>query len=376
MGSAHARNIAEGKIEGAVLAAVCDINPKRCEWAENELGCKSTFKDHEALLKSGLCDAVIIATPHYFHAPIAIRAFECGCHVMTEKPESVSVSDAYKMNEAADKSGLVYGIMFNQRTSPLFRRAREIVRSGRLGKMARLTWIVTNWYRTQRYYDTGAWRATFDGEGGGVLLNQAPHNLDLLQWIFGMPSSVYAICDTAHYHNIEVEDNATIMMKYDSGARAQFITTTGEYAGTNRLEIVGSKGKIVIEDGVLKSYLTELDEREYCFESEYSSCTEKPVYEVYKPTEKESAHIGVLTAFCDKISGRGELIADGREGVNQLTLTNAAYLSSWTGKEIKLPLDTELFDSILSEKRRNSSYKSDGDASPDGKMSDRWEIKW
>jgi predicted dehydrogenase len=237
MGSAHARNLFEGKIGGALLSAVCDIDPARLEWAKKELGCISLFDDHKKLIESNECDAVVIATPHYFHAPIAIDALNSGLNVMSEKPESVSVSHAERMNEAARESGKVFGIMFNQRTNPLFIRAREEVKSGRLGELIRATWIITNWYRTQYYYNTGGWRASWKGEGGGVLLNQAPHNLDILQWIIGMPDSIIAVCDEGSFHDIEVEDNATVLMKYKNGARAQFITTTGEYPGTTDLKL-------------------------------------------------------------------------------------------------------------------------------------------
>ncbi len=262
MGSAHAKNIYEGRIEHMRLAALCDTD------AEKRMRCNSfwpdvaVFDNADDLLASGLVDAVIIATPHYYHPPLAIRAFEAGCHVLTEKPVGVSLSAAVHMSEAADKSGKVFGIMFNQRTDPLFSRAREIVRSGELGQPKRLTWIITNWYRTQHYYDSGDWRATWSGEGGGVLLNQAPHNLDIWQWIFGMPESVRAVCRVGQYHHIEVEDEATIYARYSDGAFATFITSTGEYPGTNRLEIVGDRAKLVLEGGAGHSAALYIDPTE------------------------------------------------------------------------------------------------------------------
>ena len=376
MGSAHARNLFEGKIGGALLSAVCDIDPARLEWAKKELGSISFFDDYKKLIESNECDAVVIATPHYFHAPIAIDALNSGLNVMSEKPESVSVSDAKRMNEAARESGKVFGIMFNQRTNPLFIRAREEVKSGRLGELIRATWIITNWYRTQYYYNTGGWRASWKGEGGGVLLNQAPHNLDILQWIIGMPDSLIAVCDEGSFHDIEVEDNATVLMKYKNGARAQFITTTGEYPGTNRLEIVGTLGKIVIEEGRMKIYRCSEDTDAFTKRAGASDSIKVASIEEVIPENGGRAHVGVLEAFAMKILGKGELVARGEEGINQLTLTNAAYLSSWTGKEVSLPLDGELYDKLLCEKKEGSSLKESKGSLADGKMSDRWSVKW
>lgn len=167
------------------------------------------FTDYRQLLNSGLIDAVIIATPHYLHPPIAIEAFGHGLHVMTEKPAGVYTAQVQEMNQAAKESGKVFGIMYNQRTNPLFQEMRQIVKSGRLGELKRSVWIITNWYRTQAYYNSGSWRATWEGEGGGVLLNQCPHNLDLWQWIFGMPSRIRGFCQYGRWHDIEVEDEVT-----------------------------------------------------------------------------------------------------------------------------------------------------------------------
>ena len=191
MGSGHFRNVKDGKCPSVEVTAVCDINPQRLE----NLGEIATFTDADKMLESGLIDSVLIAVPHYLHPLMAIKAFEHKINVLTEKPAGVYVRQVREMNEAAAKAGVKFGIMFNQRTNPLYIKAREIVQSGQLGKPKRLVWIITNWYRTQAYYDSGSWRATWDGEGGGVLLNQAPHNLDLWQWILGMPKRIRAFCD-------------------------------------------------------------------------------------------------------------------------------------------------------------------------------------
>ncbi len=266
IGSAHAECIRKGLVKGMRLSALCDIDSEKLKYQKSISGDILTFESYEKMLESGCIDAVIIAVPHMLHGVIAEYAFAHGLHVLTEKPADVTVSAARKMNEAAEKSGKVFAIMFNQRTDPLFRKARDMIRGGELGELKRSVWIVTNWYRTQSYYNSGGWRATWRGEGGGVLINQAPHNLDLWQWICGMPESVTAFCHKAKYHNIEVEDSAEIFTKYKNGAAGTFITSTGEFPGTNRLEISGTRGKLVIEDGKLKLWHTHTDERELCFD--------------------------------------------------------------------------------------------------------------
>ena len=199
----------------------------------------AVYETVEELLAARAADAVIVAVPHPMHSEIAMAVLRAGCHVLVEKPVDVAVSRAEQLCAVARESGRVFAVMLNQRNNPLFRRAREIVHGGQLGQLTRTVWIITNWYRTQHYYDSGSWRATWAGEGGGVLLNQAPHNLDLWQWICGMPQSVTAYCDVARYHRIEVEDDATIMTRYANGATGLFITSTGAAPGTNRLEIAG-----------------------------------------------------------------------------------------------------------------------------------------
>ena len=226
MGTAHATCLAEGKIRGLELAAVCDIRPERLAESRRRFPGVARFADYRELLASGGAQAAVVAVPHPLHGEIASAALGAGLHTLVEKPMEVSVTKARRLAEDARKSGKVFAIMLNQRTNPLFRKAREIVQGGELGAMKRTVWIITNWYRTQHYYDSGSWRATWAGEGGGVLLNQAPHNLDLWQWICGMPVSVTAQCEVAKYHHIEVEDEATLFTRYANGATGLFITST------------------------------------------------------------------------------------------------------------------------------------------------------
>ena len=378
MGTAHATCLFEGRIDGMELAAVCDVSASRREECSKRFPGVPQFEDWHELLASGLADAVIVAVPHPMHALIATAVLEAGLHVMTEKPMDVSVSKGRKLIEAAKKTDRVFAIMFNQRTNPLFRRAREIVQSGQLGELKRSVWIITNWYRSQRYYDSGDWRATWSGEGGGVLLNQAPHNLDLWQWICGMPTEVTAFCDVAKYHNIEVEDDATIFVRYANGATGTFITTTGEYPGTNRLEIAGDKGKLVLEGGVLKWWKLEQDEKQVRFESD-SNSPHIPM-EVLEITtdEKETAHAGILQNFANAILKGEPLISPGPDGICELTISNAAYLSQWKGNaSIPVPFDEAEFDAELAKRAEKSSYQiKDGKSNPDGKYSERWQVNW
>ena len=373
MGSAHAASLFGGRIPEAVLSAVCDIDPARLAWASENLPNVPAYSNYDDLLSADAADAVIIATPHYFHPPMAIAAFEKGLHVLSEKPGGVQASAVEAMCAVAEKSGKVFGIMFNQRTHPLFRKARELVRSGQLGQPKRLQWTVTNWYRTQSYYDSGSWRASWAGEGGGVLLNQAPHQLDLWQWIFGMPCEVWADCTCGKYHHIEVEDDATIFARYDNGATATFITTTGEYPGTNRLEIVGDKGKLVLEDNKLRWWKLPRAEREFCFDGDVP-----PVeYEEIFPEEKESAHNGILTNFTSAVLHGAPLLAPGYDAVNEITVSNAAYLSAWTGEKVALPLDTVRFDALLAKHVEDSAFDSKTVTSTaDGQHKSRWNVNW
>ena len=248
MGSGHAANILAGKCPEIELTAVADRREARRQWAKDTLPeGTAIFEEGSDLIQSGLCDAVHICTPHYQHPTLAMEAFAAGLHVMCEKPAGVYTKAVREMNEAAEKSGKVFAMMFNQRTNCVYRKMHEMVHSGQLGELKRVNWIITDWYRTQIYYDSGDWRATWDGEGGGVLLNQCPHQLDLLQWICGLPKTVQAFCQEGKWHDIEVEDDVTAYLQFANGATGVFVTTTGDAPGTNRFEVTGTLGKLVCE---------------------------------------------------------------------------------------------------------------------------------
>lgn len=370
MGTNHAKRIVNGEVPGAELTAVCDRNPQRLTWVkENLAGDVSTFEKADELYKSGVVDAVLIATPHYDHPPLSIKAFEAGLHVLSEKPAGVYTKQVREMNDAADKSDRVFGMMFNQRQRPLHQKVRDLVQSGELGALMRTNWVVSAWYRSQAYYDSGDWRATWRGEGGGVLLNQCPHNLDLWQWMCGMPAKVRAFCSFGKYHDIEVEDDVTAYVEYPNGATGLFVTSTGEAPGNNSLEIVGERGKLIMEDGSLTFWRTRENIKEYTAQTKVRfgkpECWKCDI--PISGTGEE--HLGVLKNWVNAIRNGEKLTAPGQEGIKSLELSNAMLLSEWTNDWVELPVDEDVFYNYLQERVENSRYtkktSSESDAPAD-----------
>ena len=265
MGTSHAKTITEGKVPELELVAVADKQEGRRQWCKDNLPeSVQIFEESSDLIASGVCDAVLVAVPHYQHPELSVEALQHNLHVLCEKPAGVYTKQVREMNEAAAKSDRVFAMMFNQRTNCVYRKMHDMVANGELGEIRRVNWIITDWYRTQSYYDSGSWRATWDGEGGGVLLNQCPHNLDLIQWICGMPAKVQAFCHEGKWHDIEVEDDVTAYLEYPNGATGVFITTTGDAPGTNRFEITGDLGKLVCENDKLTFYKLKQGIKEHC----------------------------------------------------------------------------------------------------------------
>ncbi len=360
MGSGHLKNILEGKVPEMEVTAVADRQEGRRAWAKEHLPeSVVVFEEGRDLIAAGVCDGVLIAVPHYQHPELTIDAMNHGLHVMCEKPAGVYTKQVREMNDAAKKCDRVFGMMFNQRTNCIYRKMHELVTSGELGAIKRVNWIVTDWYRTQSYYDSGSWRATWDGEGGGVLLNQCPHNMDLIQWICGMPSKVQAFCHNGKWHDIEVEDDVTAYLEYPNGATGVFVTTTADAPGTNRFEITLEMGKLVCENGKLMLHKLSENERTFCKTAKGGFDTpECTVTEVTTDGENEQ-HVGVLKAFAGRILYGTPLIAEGVEGINGLTLSNAMHLSSWLKREVEIPFDEDLFLEELN-KRRGESRKKEG----------------
>ena len=343
MGKGHAKRFFENKIPGAVLTAVCDTEPTCLAWAKEQDASIATFDNATALYDSGLVDAVMIATPHYDHPPLAMEAMDKKIHVLIEKPAGVFTKDVREMNQKAETAEVVFGIMYNQRTNPIFRKMREMVQNGEIGELKRTSWLITDWYRPQAYYNGDGWRATWKGEGGGVLINQCPHNLDLWQWICGMPKRVTAFAHNGKWHDIEVEDDVTAYVEYENGATGVFITCTADYPGNNRFEVLGDLGKLVYEEGTLVFHKLEVSERE--FNRTNTEMFAKPKSEriVVDCPGEYTQHTGVFIDFVKHINGEGPMVARGEEGIEGLTISNAMHLSSWLGKTIELPLDEDLF---------------------------------
>ena len=346
MGVGHAKNFLDGKIDNGVISAVCDIDADRFEFFKEKFGDTIKYFDNaKDMFKSGSCDVVIICVPHYQHPELAILAMDNNLHCIVEKPAGVYTLQVKEMLERHKKSDKILGIMFNQRTNPIFKKMREMIQSGMLGEIKRTNWIITNWYRTQDYYDSGDWRATWVGEGGGVLYNQAPHNLDLFQWIVGMmPTKVHAFCHFGKWHKIEVEDDVTCYCEYPNGATGVFITTTADAPGTNRFEVTGTKGTLIAEDAK-DLYFSELevDERVHCLEAEGFNrppCKPRVKIEINEPNPQ---HSGICNNIANAILGLEEVYAPASDGIYGVQLANAMLLSTWLDKAIEIPFDDELF---------------------------------
>lgn len=358
IGSVHLNTIITNQIEGGTLGGLCDIDKEKLSALKEKHPQIPVFEKYEDLINSGI-DAVIIATPHYLHPTIAEYAIERGVHVLTEKPFGVFTKGGKQLCQKAEDKGVVFGIMLNQRVNKLYTLAKKLIDKGEIGKIQRNVWIITNWYRTQQYYESDSWRGSYTGEGGGVLLNQAPHNLDLWQWLCGMPKTIYAVCKNGKYHNISVEDEATIIAEYENGATGTFITTTGDKYGTNRLEISGECGSILLEKGKLilqrdGQKLRTFRDKEY------------------------NGHKEIIKDFVNAIVKGKELIAPATEGLKSLEISNCAYLSSYKGEVVALPIDENEFLSFLEEmqKKEHPVSKKDTEKPLNDTYKRKWNTNW
>jgi predicted dehydrogenase len=361
MGTSHVKNILKGDCTDFVVTAVADIDESRLENMKQLVEGVATFTDGLEMLDSGLVDACIVAVPHYSHPFYAMECMKRGIHVMVEKPAGVFTKQVREMNEVAKQHPeVVYSMMFNQRTNCLYKKMRELVQSGKYGQIRRTNWIITNWYRPQAYYDSGSWRATWAGEGGGVLLNQCPHQLDLLQWICGMPKTVQAHLSYGKWHDIEVEDDVTTYVEYPNGATGTFITTTGDAHGTNRFEITLDRAKVICEGSTIK--VVEFEVPTSVHLKTGKGFGQPPVFaeHVINCCGSNEQHNGVLKAFAAAILRDEPMTADGTEGINGLTLSNCMHLSAWLDKDIEVAkLDDELYYNELMKRVATSRRKED-----------------
>jgi predicted dehydrogenase len=352
MGSAHARSILEKKIPRTELAAVCGTDLDKLKFGPTI----RTFTDSRELIRSGAVDAVLIATPHFSHTSIGMDALENGLHVLVEKPISVHKADCERLIAAHKNATQVFAAVLNQRTDPFFLKIRDLVQTGELGEIRRVNWTVTNWFRTEAYYSSSDWRATWRGEGGGVLLNQCLHNLDLLQWIFGMPSRVRAFASLGRYHDIEVEDDVTAYFELPNRATGVLITSTGEAPGTNRLEVAGERGRLVYENDELRFTRNEISMSEFSRASRLGF-TAPPTWDVLIPLSGHGGqHNEILKNFADAILDAASLIAPAREGIRSVELANAILYSALENETIELPLDGAVYQSKLGELIRHSTH--------------------
>ncbi len=372
MGSVHLRSFLDGKIENAVCTAIADLNPQKIEKAlEGSNYTCQVYKTGEELIEKADVDAVFIVVPHYDHPTLAIKAFNKGLHVLCEKPAGVYTKQVREMNEVAQKSNKLFTMMYNQRTNPLYIKMHELIKNGEIGDIKRVNWIITNWFRNQFYYDSGAWRATWKGEGGGVLMNQCPHQLDLLQWICGMmPTSIRAFCHFGKWHDIETEDDVTAYFEFPNGATGAFITTTADTPGTNRLEIIGTKGKLLCEKDELHVYRLDKDCTKHLKEATDGFSEPNVTEEIVKQdNEKNTQHVGILNNFANAILGLEPLYVNGIEGMNCVQLINGMLLSAWKNDTVTLPVNEDEYLTELNKRVAASRLKDVEDKLIDNSMS-------
>ena len=362
-GNNYADLFKNGVIENGELVAVCDIRQDRIDHllSKFESGALVAFQDYKEMLDSGVCDAILVETPHYQHPEIVMECLKREIHVICDKPAGVYTKQVREMNEEAVKHKALFGMMFNQRTNCVYRKMKEIIQQGGIGQLQRVTWIITNWYRTQCYYDNGSWRATWAGEGGGVLINQCPHQLDLVQWVVGeMPKTVRGFCHYGKWHDIEVEDEVTAYFEYENGATGVFITTTGETPGTNRFEVSGTGGKLLCEGDKLYWFKTAEDGQVY------SKTSNEPFIpplceKIEVETDgKNPRHAGIINNFANALLGLEPLFVSGVDGFNGVELMNAIELSGWrNGEAVSLPVNEDEYLAELNARRATSRLKEE-----------------
>ena len=357
MGRSHLSSMVT--LDSVDIVALCDVNRESVESLAAEHSCRA-YTDYRDLLEAGDCEAVLVATPHYQHADIGIACLDAGLHVIVEKPICVDKAEAERLIAAHRDPKQLFSSVFNLRSMPTFRKIKQLITDGELGQISRINWIVTDWFRTEFYYRSAEWRATWAGEGGGLLVNQCPHQLDMLYWLFGMPSRVRGFCHFGKWHDIEVEDDVTAYMEYANGATGVFIGSTGEFPGTNRLEISAEMGKVVLENNKLTFGRLESSVREYCRDAE-EVWGRPEARNVDIPCEEGgNGSFEILKNFIDAILNGTGLIAPAKEGVYSVELANAILQSSVTDATVELPLDGRAFKETLNKLAANSTRRRPG----------------
>ncbi|WP_188017027.1 Gfo/Idh/MocA family protein [Paenibacillus antarcticus] len=369
-GGLYAGFLAEGKVNNMVIGAICDIDPDKKAMCAEKYPDIPFYDNYIEMLDSNNVDAIVTCVPHYLHPEMGINALKRNIHALVEKPAGVYTKQVQELNEyAATKPELTFAIFFNQRTNPLYQKLKSLIDSGEIGEIRRTNWLITTWWRPQGYYDQSEWRATWGGEGGGVLVNQAPHQLDLLQWICGMPTKVYSNVKFGYQRKIAVEDEVTAMFDYENGATGVFITCTHDVMGTDRFEILGDKGKIVVDDSK-KITIKRLIKPEAEMSSSMSMQDVMKIFmgqgasEIYSEEVLEfesvwgAQHIAVLENFAANIVDGTPLIAPGSDGIHGVRLANAIHLSSFLGKQVEIPFDEDLYLAELNKKIEDEKSNS------------------
>ncbi|MBA4149397.1 MAG: Gfo/Idh/MocA family oxidoreductase [Verrucomicrobia bacterium] len=348
MGKHHAEYLLAGKVNRCELTAVCSTSPHKLE-SYKQKGVK-IFSDGEEMIRSNEVDAVLIATPHYQHTSLGIAALKAGKHVMVEKPISAHKADAERLIAVSkEHPKLVFGAMFQLRTENRYVKIKKLITDGSLGEIVRFSWIVTDWFRTEAYYASGGWRATWRGEGGGVLINQCLHQLDMLQWLLGMPSKVRSFVQLGRFHNIEVEDQVTAYLEFPNNATGVFTASTGEAPGTNRFEIAGTMGKLVLENDKLSFTRNEVSMVEQSKTAKLGF--QKPeVWNVDVPiTTVPAQHATLMQNFVDAILDGAQLISPAEEGIHSIELANVMLYSGLIDQTVQMPMDSAAYECKLKQ---------------------------
>ncbi|MFN7140821.1 MAG: Gfo/Idh/MocA family protein [Limisphaerales bacterium] len=356
MGKHHAEYLLAGKVNRCELTAVCSTSPQKLE-SYKQRGVK-VYADGEEMIRTNDVDAVLIATPHYQHTSLGIAALQAGKHVMVEKPISAHKADAERLIAVRkEHPNLVFGAMFQLRTENRYMKIKKLITDGSLGEIVRFSWIVTDWFRTDAYYNSGGWRATWRGEGGGVLINQCLHQLDMLQWLLGMPSKVRSFVQLGRFHNIEVEDQITAYLEFPNQATGVFIASTGEAPGTNRFEIAGTMGKLVLENDKLTFTRNEVSMVEQCKTAKLGF--QKPeVWNVDVPiTTVPAQHATLMQNFVDAILDGAALISPGEEGIHSIELANVMLYSGLIDQTVQMPMDSAAYECKLKQLIADSKFE-------------------
>ncbi len=360
----HINHLLSGAVDDCRLAAVCSPRVKEAS-AELEVPC---FASVEELISTQCCDAVLVATPTHTHLSLGLQCLQAGLHVLMEKPLGLSIGEAEQLLDQ-QQAGQVFALMLNQRTDPAYELMRDCIQSGQLGDITRTQWTMTNWFRPEVYFQVSDWRATWRGEGGGLLVNQCIHNLDIYQWLCGMPASLNAFCQFGRYHDIEVEDEATAYFTYANGASGVFIGSTGEAPGVNRLDIIGDSGSLCFDGQSITLTHNEPATSEYNRSTRdmfgMPACDTRDI----TPDRDVNQHARVISNFASAILYDEPLIAPATEGLNSLALANAMLLSTWEGGAIELPLDSSRYQQALDARIASSILRDKSDIEANVDMS-------